>query len=255
MKLRAFVIVAGVLGFQTSAYAYRPFDGTDADVSGTGEIELEMGPLGYLYAEHEHALVFANTIFNYGFIPRWELVIQGVGVWGTTTPVPPRFLDGGIFVKHVLRQGTLQDRFGPSLALETGVLLPTTDPLASDAGVYMGFIASNAWKELIVHLNASIARSTDRQPDLFLGSIFEFHPKARIRPVSEVYVERHGDRTIPSLLVGAILDEMRYHLSFDAATRVAWENDAPLFELRVGLTWTIPVHKRNPHVGPHVHDE
>jgi len=255
MKVRALVIVVGVLGVSTSAYAYRPFDGTDADVSGTSEIELETGPIGYLYTQHDAALVFANTVFNYGFMPRWELVIQGVGVWGLDVALPPRFLNGGVFVKHVLREGSLQDRFGLSLAAETGVLVPTTDPNASDGGVYMGFIASNAWKELIMHLNVSFARSTDRQPDVFLGSIFEFHPKARIRPVSEIFVERHGDQTIPSLLVGAILDEGRYHLSFDAATRVAWQNDAPLIEVRLGLTWTIPVHKRNPHEGPHLHDE
>ena len=255
MRLRALFFAVGILGASTSAYAYRPFDGTDADVAGTSDIELEIGPLGYLYTRHDSGLVFANTIFNYGFIPRWELVIQGVGVWGLDAALPPRFQNGGVFVKHVLREGTLQDRFGLSLAAETGVLLPTSDPAASDGGVYLGFIASNAWKELIMHVNVSLARSPDRQPDLFLGSIFEFHPKARIRPVSEIYVERHGDQTIPSLLVGAILDEMRYHLSFDAATRVAWENDAPLFELRVGLTWTIPAHKRNPHEGPHLHDE
>jgi hypothetical protein len=67
------IAAAIVLFWATRAHAYRPFDGTDADVSGTGEIEIEIAPLGYLRSQHQSAVVFANTIFNYGFIPRWEL--------------------------------------------------------------------------------------------------------------------------------------------------------------------------------------
>jgi hypothetical protein len=56
--------------------------------------------------------------------------------------------------------------------------------------------------------------------------------------VTEIFIERHGPQTIPSILVGTIFQAFE-HLSFDAATRLSWANDAPLFELRIGLTWTI----------------
>ena len=37
--------------------AYRPFDGTDAAVVETGEIEVELGPVEYLRAGAERALL------------------------------------------------------------------------------------------------------------------------------------------------------------------------------------------------------
>ena len=49
--------VGGVAAFATAAAftfwcgeaeAYRPFDGTDAAVAETGEIEIELGPVEYL---------------------------------------------------------------------------------------------------------------------------------------------------------------------------------------------------------------
>lgn len=139
------LVVAGALGLLLAAAparAYRPFDGTDADVSKLGELELEIGPLGYLHAQHDSALVFANTVINYGLLPRWELVVQGLGLDGLDAPAPPRFLNGGVFLKHVLRAGVLQGGEGASLAMETGVLFPTSDEPIGHAGLWLGFIGS-----------------------------------------------------------------------------------------------------------------
>ncbi len=238
MKLRALVIVAGIVGVATRAHAYRPFDGTDADVAETGHIELEIGPFGYLRTQHDSALVFANGVFNFGFIPRWELVIQGTGVYGLDLAPPPRFQDGGVFLKHLLREGTLQGEHGISLATEFGVLFPTSDAPFVDAGLYLSLIASYAWPHVVVHVNGWIERASDGNPDVFLGAIIEGRTSARIRPVAELFVDRHGADVEPSMLVGTILT-VNEHLSFDAATRLAWTENAPLFEVRAGLTWTI----------------
>jgi hypothetical protein len=198
-------------------------------------LELEIGPLGYLRTQRDSALVFASSVINYGLLPRWELVLQGVGVFGLDTPPPPRFIDGGVFLKHVLREGALQEKSGISLATEFGVLLPTSDAPFLDAGVQIGLIASYGWRELVAHLNVSLARSSDGQPDAFASLILEGHPRGRIRPVTEIFVDRHGDHTEPSWLIGFIARAGR-HLSFDAATRVGWLIDAPVFEVRAGLT-------------------
>jgi len=235
------VVFAGALAvalFAPQARAYRPFDGTDADVSKLGELELELGPLGFLRAQHDSALVFANTVLNYGVLPRWELVVQGQGVYGLDTPPPPRFLNGGVFLKHVLREGVLQGRPGVSLAMETGVLFPTSDAPIDDAGVYLGMIASYAWTELVLHFNVALSRAVDGQPDVFASLILEGHPAGRIRPVSEILVERHGPSTDASWLVGFIVRASE-RVAFDAATRAAWSEGAPLFEVRAGLTWSI----------------
>jgi hypothetical protein len=37
-----------VLAMPRLAFAYRPFDSTDAAVAAKGEVELELGPLGFL---------------------------------------------------------------------------------------------------------------------------------------------------------------------------------------------------------------
>jgi hypothetical protein len=175
-------------------------------------------------------------IFNYGFLPRWELVIQGAGLYGAGNP--PSFVDGGVFVKHVLREGVLQGKKGWSLASEVGVLLPLAGAkdTVDDAGVYIGLIASYGWRDFVMHWNLSIARSTDAEPDLYVGVILEGVPKARIRPVAELYVDRHGGGTTPSALIGTIF-RVNDHLAIDAATRLAWFMDEPAFEIRAGFTW------------------
>jgi hypothetical protein len=238
MKLRALVAATGIF-ISTSAYAYRPFDGTDADVASTGQIELEIGPLGYLRTEHDTALVFGNGVFNFGFVPRWELVVAGKGVYGLDLAPPPRFQDGSILLKHVLREGTLQGYGGISLALEFGVLFPTSEQPIDAAGLHASIIASYAWHHyVVVHVNTWIERGSDGQPDVFLGTIVEGLTSRRIRPVAELFVDRHGSDVQPSVLVGTILT-VNDHLSFDAGTRLAYSSGASLFEVRAGLTWTI----------------
>lgn len=241
MRLGAFA--GGVLAIATvapSAHAYRPFDGTDADVSEYGQLELELGPIGYLRAQHDSALVFANTIVNYGFLPRWEIVAQGAGVYGFDGALPPRFIDGSLFLKHVLREGVLQGRRGISLAVEFGVLFPNNDePFTEDSGLHLSLIASYAWPELVTHFNVWIERSSDGQPDAFASVILEGHPNGAVRPVSEIFVERHGDDTQPSVLVGFIWRASK-HLAIDAGTRLAWTAGAPLYEIRAGLTIGLP---------------
>jgi hypothetical protein len=222
------------------AHAYRPFDGTDADVSSLGELELEIGPLGYLRASHDSALVFASTVVNYGFLPRWEVVAEGQGVAGFDGTLPPRFTDGSLFVKHVLRSGVLQGKTGISLAVELGVLFPNNDePFAENTGLHLSLITSYAWRELAAHFNVWLERSSDGRPDAFASLILEFHPGAAIRPVTEIFFDRHGDVDEPSALVGFIW-RASDHISLDAATRLAWDDGAPLYEIRAGLTIGVP---------------
>jgi hypothetical protein len=52
----AALAAAGVTLWCGEAVAYRPFDGTDAAVAETGEIEVEFGPVEYLRVGAEHML-------------------------------------------------------------------------------------------------------------------------------------------------------------------------------------------------------
>jgi hypothetical protein len=233
MRLPVIACIAATLVVAKPAHAYRPFDGTDADVAALHEVELEIGPLGYLRASHTSALAFPTVVANFGFLPRWELVLQGQGVFPQNSSA--RFTDGGAFVKHVLREGSLQEgHSGISIATEIGVLLP--DNFSGDGGVYLGIILSHAWRPLTLHLNLQLARTQDGAGDFFAGLIVEGVPHARVRPVAELYIDSHGGVSTPSVLVGFIA-RCSTHLSLDAATRIAWHADAPLFEARAGFTY------------------
>src|SRR5205085_12316025 len=48
------------------AFAYRPFDSTDAAVAEKGNLELELGPLGFLKTGADRFLVTPGAIFNVG---------------------------------------------------------------------------------------------------------------------------------------------------------------------------------------------
>ena len=59
------------------AQAYRPFDGTDAAVADTGDVEIELGPVEYQREEAERVLFAPDLRVNYGFRPDWEASIEG----------------------------------------------------------------------------------------------------------------------------------------------------------------------------------
>src|SRR3954464_13971302 len=108
-----------------AAVAYRPFDNTDADVSKQGEIELELGPLGFVSTggQTEYAPM---AIFNYGFARRTEVVVEAATHLPVGAGVGPSFSvsEVQVSIKRVLREGVLQEESGPSVAAECGVLLP-----------------------------------------------------------------------------------------------------------------------------------
>src|SRR5215472_14675165 len=89
VRASAAFAIAAVLNFWCSeAEAYRPFDGTDAAVVETGEIEVELGPVEYLRAGAERALLAPDLRINYGFIPRWEAALEGKLTHGLTAGIP-----------------------------------------------------------------------------------------------------------------------------------------------------------------------
>src|ERR1700758_3209437 len=67
------------------AWAYRPFNGTDAAVADPGEVEIELQPAGRLREGSSTTLVAPATVLNFGFAERWEAVVEGRG----ETPLSP----------------------------------------------------------------------------------------------------------------------------------------------------------------------
>jgi hypothetical protein len=240
----AAAIVVLIAASPRAARAYRPFDGTDADVAELHTLELEIGPIGYFRMGSVHDLVTGGVV-NYGFARRFELVVQGfdfAGLDGATSTAPYKLTDTGVFVKAVLREGCLQDKSGPSVATEVGPLLPTVNG-ANGLGAYAGGIISTCVsRSLIVHWNveAQILRST-YDLDLFAGAILEPPPSRHVvRPVVELFIERDfGGAQTYSGLVGAIWT-VDSKLALDAAMREALIGGQNVSEIRTGFTWVIP---------------
>src|SRR5205807_830650 len=99
--LLATSITAIVAGGPGTALAYRPFEGTDADVAEPNKVEIEFQPVGYLREGSERGLTVAPTVVNIGFAERWEAVFEGKGLVPLSPSGPMVVTDAAMFLKHV----------------------------------------------------------------------------------------------------------------------------------------------------------
>jgi hypothetical protein len=218
------------------ALAYRPFNGTDAAVADPGEVELELGPIQYFELGSVPVLFSPDVVFNYGIGPRWEFVLQGrLAHELLPDSQGPNLVDNGVFLKGVLREGTLQDKPGPSIAAEFGLLLPSTrDEPGTGAG--LAVIVSQRWKALTIHLNAGAEMTRRQLVDAACSLIVEGPYSWPVRPVAEFYYEReYGGPEIVSGLVGAIW-QVNDKLAVDLALRGGWIDGVAFREVRAGVT-------------------
>jgi hypothetical protein len=221
------------------ALAYRPFDSTDADVAGTGEFELELGPIGSLREGQNRSWVAPALIANIGLQGDRELVLQGQrqSLREGAPDIPSTSLvNTGMFIKQVLRRGVLQGETGLSIATEYGVLLPEIHG-ANGTGLSWAGIVSQRWPATTVHLNTVFELNRDHRPDAFLGAIVEGPYDWPVRPVMELFTEQtSGSPRVVSRLIGMIW-RSKEQLSFDIGIRSAASGDQHINEIRVGLTW------------------
>ena len=242
--------LAALLGCCSPALAYRPFDGTDAAVAEKGEVEIELQPAGGLRDESGTSLVAPATVFNYGFSEDWEAVLEGLGQVPLSPAGPTSLTAAGAFLKHVLVPGILQDKTGPSVATEFGVLLPDSTG-ESGVGASIAGIVSQRWDWGTIHLNAETAITREHHGDVFLGTILEGPSKWTVRPVAEFFFEEEfGKRQTVSGLVGLIW-QVRDNLSFDVGIRHALTDGHPVNEIRAGLTFGFPLSSLESHAMQH----
>lgn len=222
------------------ARAYRPFDGTDAAVAAPEELEIELQPAGRLRESGTTTLIAPATVINYGLSEGWEAVFEGQGQTPLSPSGPTSLTAAGAFLKHVLQPGSLQDKAGPGIATEFGVLLPDSTG-SSGVGASVAGIVSQRWDWGTIHLNAQTALTRDHHADLFLGGIIEGPSQWSVRPVAEFFYEKEfGQSETMSALVGFIW-RVRDNLSFDVGLRHALTNGHPVNEVRAGLTFGFPL--------------
>jgi hypothetical protein len=223
------------------ASAYRPFEGTDAAVADTGELEVELQPAGFLKQGADKTLVAPAWVVNIGISQGWEAVFQGQGQFPLgSSDERASFAGAGAFLKGILREGSLQDKTGLSIATEFGALLPGIDADAG-LGASLAGIASQRWEWTTVHFNVATALTRDQHADLFLGTIIEGPYKWKVRPVAEFFYENEfGTSHTVSGLVGAIW-QVNDKLSFDVGLRHALTNGRHVDEFLAGLTFGLPL--------------
>lgn len=235
-RISALTCAAALGAWCDGAQAFRPFDGTDAAVAEPGQIEVEFAPAEYLREGRDRTLFAPSTVLNYGVAPGWEGVIEGRTTHGVSGGAGGASLvDSGVFAKGVLREGMLQEKDGPSIATEFGVLLPG---IRADHGIGAGLagILSQRWEWVTIHLNAAASLTRRQHADLFVGGIVEGPHNWPVRPVAEIFYQRDfGAAETRSALVGAIW-QAREEVAIDFAVRAAHLSDHVAGEIRAGIT-------------------
>jgi hypothetical protein len=226
-----------------AAQAYRPFDGTDAAVADLGEMEIELGPVEYFREGSERALFAPNMRINYGFTPNWEAVLEGIVAHGLSASTRgTSLIESRAFLKGVLREGSLQEKVGPSIATEFGVLLPGIDDEHGTGASFAG-IVSQRWDWGTVHFNTDVALTREQHADYFVGVIVEGPHDWPVRPVAEAFYERDVSRVqTRSALVGAIW-QVKDNIAVDFGLRGARVNERAAGEIRAGVTFAFGVIK------------
>jgi hypothetical protein len=231
-----------------TARAYRPFDSTDADTAEYGSFELEASPVGYLVVGPTQSVVVPNLTLNYGFRPGWEIVLEGVGLISSRAEsiAPLRITETGLYLKHVVRPGILQDAPGVSVATEFGALLPTYKD-EPGLGLWWAFIVSDRFGPLTLHLNAAYEWTRDGHQGSVQGLIIEGPDKWTVRPVAELLGEvTTGGVLSFSGLIGAIW-RLNEEVSLDAGLRAGVSKLGNVYEARLGVTWSVPLlHEAKP---------
>jgi hypothetical protein len=226
-----------------AAQAYRPFNSTDAAVADRGQVEIELGPLGYVREGSDESLVVPSLILNWGFADQWELVLEGkqfvrLGSAGTEPRLGVQ--DDALSLKGILREGVLQEKSGISVAAELSALLPEING-DNGAGAELALIASQRTEALTVHVNGAALWTRAHEAGWFAGVIAEVHDAWTVRPVAEVFVEGEGGQPVTVSGLAGVIWRLRDDLSLDAAFRLARAGGVDTAELRAGLTWAFAV--------------
>ena len=206
-----------------------------------GEMEIELGAVEYLREGSERTLFAPNVRLNYGFAPGWEAVLEGELAHGLTAGISgTRLVGNGAFLKGMLREGSLQQKPGPSIATEFGILLPGIHD-ERGTGASVAGIVSQQWSWVTVHFNAAAALTREQHADIFIDAIVEGPHEWPVRPVAEFFHERDFGRfQTRSALVGAIW-QVKDNLAIDFGLRGARLNDHTAGEIRAGVTFAFGV--------------
>ena len=235
----AFFALVGIASWPYNALAYRPFDSTDPAVADPNSFEVELSPLSYRHDDSGRTWIAPQLRLNYGFAKDWEVVLEGQGEH--ERGFESRLVENALSLKYIIKEGTLQDMPGPSVATEFGVLLPGVHDQKGTGAVITGIIGQKfSWGAVHVNLSGSVTR--DQRGEMFFGTILEGPEAWPVRPVAEfVYQRETGGHRETGILGGAIW-KVKDGLALDFALRHAKIDGRPETEVRAGLTFDFSSH-------------
>jgi hypothetical protein len=218
------------------AWAYRPYDSTDADVADDDELEIELGWRDSKAQTDEESAV--SAVFNFGIGHGREIILEGE--WQRTQASggesQSSIGDVALLLKQVHRRGSLQGEQGMSIASECGVLIPTRSEDSSPGGE-CALIASYGSSVLSLHANAGASFETDHRWANSFGLILEGPDSWRFRPgVELLFKDTEGERAEFSMLFGLVWNAAE-GFAFDLAYRRGVEPSSEPSEWRFGMAW------------------
>jgi hypothetical protein len=133
----------------------------------------------------------------------------------------------------VLREGSLQEKPGPSIATEFGILLPGIHD-ERGTGASLAGIVSQQWNWVAVHFNAAATLAREQHADIALDAVVEGPHDWAVRPVVAFFHERNfGQFQTRSTLFG-VIREVQDNLAVDFGLRGARANDHTAGEIAPG---------------------
>jgi len=228
------VLLFGLLAWPSVAFAYRPFDSTDAAVADLHDMEIELSPVSFRHGDEGPIWISPSARLNYGFAEDWEVVLEGQAehpMHGQSSLV-----DNALSLKTVLQEGSLQDKSGLSIATEASVLLPG---IADEPGAGVGVtgIVGQRWEWGSLHVNLGVSRSREGHGEIFFGTILEGPKDWTVRPALEFVYDREFSTVEKLSLLAGLIWQASDKLAFDVGVRQARINSRPETEVRAGLTF------------------
>jgi hypothetical protein len=207
---------------------------TDAAVADPKEVEIELGYFNLERTHGQNTIATPSMVLNYGVAKNLELV----GEFRLEVSPAVEIGDPALSLKGVAREGVLQDRPGLSVAVEAGVLLPSTLSREHGVGFEAAGIVSGKLAPVTVHVNGG--GGLDRDGRLFgiWGVIGELPLHSKLRLVGEVNGETtQGERPNNSALLGVIWQPTSKNVFLDAGVRRGISQAAPDWQFTIGLTF------------------
>jgi hypothetical protein len=231
-------VLLAVLLIPGSAWAYRPFVSTDAAVADPNEVEIELGYFNLERTRRETTIATPGVVLNYGIAKNLELV----GEFRLEVSPEVEITDPALSLKGVVKEGALQDKPGVSVAVEAGLLLPSSLPREHDVGLETVGIVSGTLAPVTVHVNGGGGLDRDGHVFGVWGVIGELPLYSKLRLVGEVNGEStEGERPNNSALLGVIWQPTSKNVFLDAGVRHGISRAAPDWQFTIGLTFGFSV--------------